>query len=223
MIFPVCHFTVQLANSMYTDLRNIWTPMKWRNTEPHANSLIYQSSPSKTLVQILCNSVPPWLPLYGRKKKSPQNLWNFTSNSGKLARELGAASRWKQVILTQPHKWVKIEPEKAEDGSCQGLIDSCKVHLLLQLGREIGIVEVVTVHQVLQEDVDQTWQGKWETQVEAVEGLMKCSSSVRTPALTKLSGEPQSSFQVLAHEAKPVGKNSQLPFHSAGKEGLRVA
>lgn len=39
----------------------------------------------------------------------------------------------------------------------------------------------------------------------------------------QVSGEPQSSFQVLAHEAKPVGKNSQLPFHSAGKEGLRVA
>lgn len=102
-----------------------------------------------------------------------------------MARELAAASRWEQVIPTQPHKRVKIEPEKAEDGSCQGLVDSCKVHLLLQLGREIGIVEVVTVHHVLQEDVDQTWQGKEESQAEAVGGLIKSSSSVRRSTLTQ--------------------------------------
>lgn len=56
MIFTVCHFTAQLANSRCTDLRNTWSPVKWRNMEPHANSLTYQPSPSKALVQILCSS-----------------------------------------------------------------------------------------------------------------------------------------------------------------------
>lgn len=167
MIFTVYHFTAQLANSRYTDLRNTWSPVKWRNMELHASSLIHQPSPSKPLVQISCSSGPQPTTM-GRKKKSVQSLWNFTSNSGMLARELGAASRWRQVTLTQPHKWVKIEPEKAEDRSCQGLIDSCKVHFLLQLGREIGVVEVVTVNHMLQEDVDQTWQGKQENQAEVI-------------------------------------------------------
>lgn len=130
--------------------------------EPHANSLIYQPSPSKALVQILCSSVPQattMTPPLWKEKENPQSLGNFTSNAGKVARDLAAASRLKQVTLTQPYKRVEIEPEEAEDGSCQGLIDRCKVHLLLQLGREIGVVQVVTVHHVLQEDVDQTWQG----------------------------------------------------------------
>lgn len=71
---------------------------------------------------------------------------------GKRGRWHGTQSR---VPLTQTKEGVKEEPEEAEDGGGQGLVHSGKVDPLLQLGREVSKVEVVAVHHMLQQDVDE--------------------------------------------------------------------
>lgn len=57
--------------------------------------------------------------------------------------------------LTQAQEGEEVEPEEAEDGSRQSLVHGSKVDPLLQLGREVDEVEVVPVHHVLEQDVDE--------------------------------------------------------------------
>lgn len=57
--------------------------------------------------------------------------------------------------LTQTEEGEKEKPEEAEDGSSQGLVHGSKVDPLLQLGREVSKVQVMPVHHVLQQDVDE--------------------------------------------------------------------
>ena len=58
-------------------------------------------------------------------------------------------------LLTQAQEGEEVEPEEAQDGSSQGLVHSREMEPLLQLGREVGKVEVVPVHHVLEQDVDE--------------------------------------------------------------------
>lgn len=57
--------------------------------------------------------------------------------------------------LTQAQEGEEVEPEEAQDGSSQGLVHSREMDPFLQLGWEVGKVEVVPVHHVLEQDVDE--------------------------------------------------------------------
>lgn len=57
--------------------------------------------------------------------------------------------------LTQAQEGEEVEPEEAQDGRGQGLVHGREVDPLLQLGREVDEVEVVPIHHVLEQDVDQ--------------------------------------------------------------------
>lgn len=57
--------------------------------------------------------------------------------------------------LTQAQEGEEVEPEEAQDGRGQGLVHSREVDPLLQLGREVDEVEVVPIHHMLEQDVDQ--------------------------------------------------------------------
>ena len=63
-------------------------------------------------------------------------------------------------LLTQAQEGEEVEPEEAQDGSGQGLVHSREVDPLLQLGREVGEVEVVPVHHVLEQDVDEACRAR---------------------------------------------------------------
>lgn len=62
--------------------------------------------------------------------------------------------------LTQAQEGEEVEPEEAQDGSGQGLVHGREVDPLLQLGREVGEVEVVPVHHVLEQDVDEACRAR---------------------------------------------------------------
>lgn len=90
----------------------------------------------------------------------------YHRNAGKSASDLtgwcgggeeNEAWHWAQnrMALTQTKEGEEEEPEEAEDGCCQGLVHGGEVDPLLQLGREVSEVEVVPVHHVLEQDVDE--------------------------------------------------------------------
>lgn len=56
---------------------------------------------------------------------------------------------------TQTEEGEKEEPEEAEDGGGQGLVHGGEVDPLLQFSREVSEVEVMPVHHVLKQDVDE--------------------------------------------------------------------
>lgn len=57
---------------------------------------------------------------------------------------------------TCAHCGEEEQPEEAEDGSRHHLSDGSRVDLLVQLGGQVGIVHVVSVHQVFEQHVHQT-------------------------------------------------------------------
>jgi hypothetical protein len=67
------------------------------------------------------------------------------------------AWHWAQsrMSLTQTEEGEKEEPEEAEDGGGQGLVHGGEVDPLLQFSREVSEVEVMPVHHVLKQDVDE--------------------------------------------------------------------
>lgn len=89
----------------------------------------------------------------------------YNTDAGKPASDLTAAAggegykawHWAQsrMPLTQTKEGEEEEPEEAEDGSSQSLVHGSKVDPLLQLGREVSEVEVVSVYHVLKQDVDE--------------------------------------------------------------------
>lgn len=89
----------------------------------------------------------------------------YNAAAGKSVSDLNGCGGWggdrrpgtgqSRMPLTQTKEGEKEEPEEAEDGSGQGLVHGSKVDSLLQLGREVSEVEVVPVHHVLQQDVDE--------------------------------------------------------------------
>lgn len=50
----------------------------------------------------------------------------------------------------------EIKPHQAYDWCSQSLIDSSQVNLAIEAGRQVSEVQVVFVHQVFQEQVQQT-------------------------------------------------------------------
>lgn len=72
--------------------------------------------------------------------------------------------------LTQAQEGEEVEPEEAQDGRSQGLVHSREMDPFLELGWEVGKVEVVPVHHVLEQDVDEacgegavSWRLGWAT------------------------------------------------------------
>ncbi len=64
--------------------------------------------------------------------------------------------------LTCAYSGEKEQPEEAEDGRGHHLGDGSRVDLLVQFGGQVGIVHVVSVHQVFQQHVHQTCRGTGE-------------------------------------------------------------
>lgn len=61
--------------------------------------------------------------------------------------------------LTEAQEGEEEEPEEAQDGGSQSLVHGRKVDPFLQLGWQVGEVEVVPVHHVLEQDVDEACGG----------------------------------------------------------------
>jgi hypothetical protein len=61
------------------------------------------------------------------------------------------------VALTRAHGGEEEQPEEAEDGRSHHLVHSPRVDLLVQFGRQVGVVEIVPVYQVLQQHVHEPW------------------------------------------------------------------
>lgn len=61
------------------------------------------------------------------------------------------------VALTGAHGREEEQPEEAEDGRGHHLVHGPRVDLLVQLGRQVGVVEIVPVYQVLQQHVHEPW------------------------------------------------------------------
>lgn len=59
-------------------------------------------------------------------------------------------------MLTGSYCGEEEQPEEAEDGCSHHLGHSSRVDLLVQFGGQVGVVHVVTVHQVFQKHVHQT-------------------------------------------------------------------
>lgn len=64
--------------------------------------------------------------------------------------------------LTCAYGGEEEQPEEAEDGRSHHLGDGSGVDLLVQFGGQVGVVHVVSVHQVFQQHVHQTCRGTGE-------------------------------------------------------------
>lgn len=51
----------------------------------------------------------------------------------------------------------EVKPYEADDGCSHSLIDSSQVDLAVNASRQVGKVQVVFVHKVLQQHVKKTW------------------------------------------------------------------
>lgn len=57
---------------------------------------------------------------------------------------------------TQSENREEEQPEHAEDGSHDDLADGCPVDALVEFSGDVCIVDVVSVHHVLQDHIEQT-------------------------------------------------------------------
>lgn len=58
--------------------------------------------------------------------------------------------------FTCAHSREEEQPEEAEDGCSHHLGDGSRVDLLVQFGRQVSVVHVVSIHKVFQQHVHQT-------------------------------------------------------------------
>lgn len=57
------------------------------------------------------------------------------------------------------------QPEETKNGSSHHLGDGTRVDLLVQFGRQVGVVHVVSIHQMFEQHVHQTCNGVTATAV----------------------------------------------------------
>lgn len=50
------------------------------------------------------------------------------------------------LLLTCAYSGEEQQPEETEDGRCHHLIDGSRVDLLVQFGRQVGVVHVIAIH-----------------------------------------------------------------------------
>ena len=73
--------------------------------------------------------------------------------------------------LTHPQHREEVEADEADDGCGQRLVDRRQVDLPVQARGQEGEVEVVLVHQVLQQQVQQAWRRRRDTSDEMRRGV----------------------------------------------------
>lgn len=112
-------------------------------------------------------------------------VWEWEAGGGLLPSTPALVGR----ALTQAQEGEEVEPEEAQDGSGQGLVHGREVDPLLQLGREVGEVEVVPVHHVLEQDVDEACRARAVSWTSA--GTRGCSAPCLPEALFVPELEPR--------------------------------